>query len=156
MSLFPHDLRHILRFTGIRGWHQILASTENLSNNDFASMSEKTIGGLEIIVNFAESLDREKIIERGRAAGWSPPLWYELEAGEWLNDTLENGLINVAQGVTFIINVSKVWIPKNVLADEKLRQGVKHLGCYIRYKFYHTSKCILSYSIPCIKFHNES
>jgi hypothetical protein len=114
------------------------------SNEDDAGNSlDKTVGGLEIVINLSESTAREKIIESGRAVGWCPPLWYELEDGAWLNDTVDNGIMSVGQGLSFVANIKKVWIPKTVIAAEQTRQGVKgskQIGCYVRYKFYDTSK----------------
>jgi hypothetical protein len=128
------------------------------SNEDDArNILDKTVGGLEIIINLNESTAREKIIESGRAVGWCPPLWYELEDGAWLNDTVDNGIMNVGQGLTFLVNVKKVWIPKTLVAAEKTRQGVKgskQIGCYIRYKFYDTSKWIASKYFSFRKYDN--
>lgn len=112
------------------------------NKDDTRNTLDKTVGGLEIIINLSESTAREQIIESGRAVGWCPPLWYELENGEWLNDTVDNGIVNVGQGLSFLVNVKKVWIPKTLVSAEQTRQGIKsqQIGCYIRYKFYDTSK----------------
>ena len=113
------------------------------NKDDTRNTSDKTVGGLEIIINLSENTAREQIIESGRAVGWCPPLWYELENGEWLNDTVDNGMVNVGQGLSFLVNVKKVWVPKTLVYAEQTRQGTKGsqpIGCYIRYKFYDTSK----------------
>ena len=113
------------------------------SNEDDAKNTlDKTVGGLELIINFSENTAREKIIESGRALGWCPPLWYELEDGQWLNDTEDNGIMNVGQGLAFLVNIKKVWIPRAVVTAEQTRKGVKgtkQIGCYVRYKFYDSS-----------------
>ena len=131
-------------FTGLRGWFPIKSENSGWSNKqDVGNTLDKTLGGLEIIINLSESTAREKIIEGARAVGWSPSLWYELEDGEWLNNTpdIADGVMNVGQGLSLLVNVKKVWIPKVIVAAEQTRQGVKgDLGCYIRYKFYDTSK----------------
>ena len=113
------------------------------AEDDTRNSLEKTVGGLEIVINLSESTAREKVIECGRAVGWCPPLWYELEDGAWLNETVDNGIMNVGQGLSFVVSIKKVWIPKKIIAAEQTRQGVKsskQIGCYIRYKFYDTSK----------------
>ena len=111
------------------------------NKDDTRNALDKTVGGLEISIHLSEGTAREKIIESGRAVGWCPPLWFELENGEWLNDTGDNGIINVGQGLSFFVNVKKVWIPKTLVAAEQTRQSTnQRIGCYIRYKFYDTSK----------------
>lgn len=105
---------------------------------------ENIVGGLEVRINIGGNTVREKIIESGRSAGWCPPLWYELQHGEWLNDTYDDaGTIRVGQGLSFVVKVRKLWIPNTLLAAEQIRQdvqGIQQIGCYIRYKFYDSSK----------------
>ncbi|XP_028397672.1 C2 domain-containing protein 3-like isoform X2 [Dendronephthya gigantea] len=133
--------------TGVRGWFPLSLSTMGWSNEDDARNGlNKTVGGLELIINFSENTTREEIIESGRAVGWCPPLWYELEDGQWLNDTDDNGIMNVGQGLAFLVNIKKVWVPRAVVTAEQARKGVKgikQIGCYIRYKFY-DSKAVFS------------
>ena len=74
--------------------------------------------------------------------GWCPPLWYEIEDGQWLNETKENDLIDVGQGLSLAVVIKKVWIPKAITRSIQSLQGLKGnrmIGCYIRYKFYDTS-----------------
>lgn len=129
--------------SGIKGWFPVIAYKLGWSNEDHSSnVLNSTVGGLELKMNFTEAKERERIIDGGRAMGWCPPLWYEIEDGQWLNETKENDLIDVGQGLSLAVVIKKVWIPKAITRGVQLVQGLKGnkmIGCYIRYKFYDTS-----------------
>ena len=131
-------------YPGIKGWFPITAHLLGWSNDDQANtLLDNTVGGLELIMNFTDAKEREKVIDSGRAVGWSPPPWYEIEDCQWLNETIENGIIDVGQGLSLAVAVNKVWIPKFFTRGAQFYQdlkGSKGIGCYIRYKFYDTSK----------------
>lgn len=129
--------------SGIKGWFPVIVHKLGWSNEDHSSnVLNSTVGGLELKINFTEAKERERIIDGGRAMGWCPPLWYEIEDGQWLNETKENDLIDVGQGLSLAVVIKKVWIPKAITRSIQSLQGLKGnrmIGCYIRYKFYDTS-----------------
>ena len=92
------------------------------------------VGGLDLSLKFAESDDRDDVIHKARALGWSPPRGCEVE--DWAGDD-EEDQSSVAGGVALHFKVDKAWLPLPAAGDGKRD---KSLVAYARYKFYDKSE----------------
>ena len=118
---------------GIKGWQSVEYAEEHPEHSDGAGL-----GGLEVLIKFAQANDRENVIDAARAVGWSP-----------LNrDLEENSLweVDVNESISdweLALNVDKLVLPMELLYDYFPKgHGMKFSSwsVYARYKFYDKGK----------------
>ena len=128
-------------FAGIKGWFSLFRPINQQKSRSKRPIDsddlDNTAGGLELMIKFANSSDRELVINVARGIGWSP-----IQSLDVFEDSFQDAMTLEYRALTAILVIEQLWISKEMVCNlfkEPCEKWTSY-RMYCRYKFYDKSE----------------